>query len=141
VLAGLIVVSAQQDAVPYLAPAAGLAVTLIWVGMVRCSLLFPAAAYGHALGFRAAWRAMRGNSWRLLGCGIIACAPVMLIVVLALSGISAGLHLDPPAPVPLGFFILRGVVETCTNFVVVGLGASVLSTFYRRVMLRGLGVF
>ncbi len=142
VLAALILASAQENAVSYLAPIAGLAVTLIWVGMVRCSLLFPAAAFGNALGLRAAWRAMRGNSWRLLGCGIVACAPLMLVVVLILSGVSSELHLDQSSDrVPLGFFILRGVIATCTNFVIVALGASVLSTFYRRIMLRGLGVF
>jgi hypothetical protein len=142
VLAALIVASAQGEAASYLAPAAGLAMTFIWVGMVRFTLLFPAAAFGHALGFRAAWRAMRGNSWRLLGCGIVACAPVMFVVMLFLSAVSTGLRLDQSVDiVPLGFFILRGVIETCTNFVIVALGASVLSIFYRRIMLRGLGAF
>ncbi|HKT19898.1 MAG TPA: hypothetical protein VJR47_17735 [Stellaceae bacterium] len=142
VLAVLLLASANEDAAPYLAPIAGLAITFIWAGMVRCSLLFPAAAFGNPLGLGGAWRAMRGNSWRLLGCGIIACAPAMLIVIVLLSGLSAELQLDQSkATVPLGFFILRGVIETCMNFVIVALGASVLSTFYRRILLRGLGTF
>jgi len=142
VLAAVLLASADEDVAPYLAPIAGLAITFIWAGMVRCSLLFPAAAFGNPLGLGGAWRAMRGNSWRLLGCGIIACAPAMLIVIVLLSGLSTELQLDPSgAPVPLGFFILRGVIETCMNFVIVALGASVLSTFYRRILLRGLGTF
>ena len=142
VLAVLLLASAEADAAPYVAPIAGLAITFIWAGMVRCSLIFPAAAFGHPLGLGGAWRAMRGNSWRLLGCGIIACAPAMLVVIVLLSGLSTELHLDQTgAIVPLGFFILRGVIETCMNFLIVALGASVLSTFYRRILLRGLGTF
>ena len=66
----------------------------------------------------------------------------MLLVIVLLSGVSTELHLDQTgAIVPLGFFILRGVIETCMNFLIVALGASVLSTFYRRILLRGLGTF
>ncbi len=126
----------------YLAPLAALAAVLLWVGVMRCSLLFPAAAFGKPLGLLEAWRAMRGNSWRLLGCGFVACAPVMLIVLLVLSAILAALHLDQDATrVPLGFFILRGLIGAATDIVVVALGATVLSAFYRRILLRGLGVF
>jgi len=126
----------------YLAPIAGGLAVLLWVGLVRCSLLFPAAAFGKPLGFATAWRAMRGNSWRLFGCCFVACAPVLLIVMLLLSTTVALLHLDQiTGRMPLGFFILRGLIGTCTDILVVALGASVLSSFYRRIMLRGLGVF
>ena len=46
-----------------------------------------------------------------------------------------------PSPLPLGFFLLRGVIGACANFVVVALGAAVLSGFYRRIMVRGLSAF
>ena len=126
-----------ENAPAYLGPIAGVLVMLVWVGMIRCSLLFPAAAFGKPLGIGAAWRAMRGNSWRLLGCGFLACAPVTLTVVLLLSGVFAFLHIEQFGDhLPLGFFILRGVVETCTNILVVALGAAVLSSFYQRILLR-----
>lgn len=131
-----------ENAPAYLAPAASILAVLLWVGMLRCSLLFPAAAFGKPLGITTAWRSMRGNSWRLLGCGFVACAPVVVVVVLIVTGVVAGFQIERFAPrLPLGFFILRGVVATCANIVVVALGATVLSTFYRRIMLRGLGVF
>ena len=142
VFAGLFValLLANTEALPaYVGPVAGILVMLAWVGMVRCSLLFPAAAFGRPLGIGAAWRLMRGNSWRLLGCGFIACAPVTLTMLLLLSGVFSLFHIEQFGErLPLGFFILRGVVESCTNILVVALGAAVLSAFYRRIM-RGLG--
>jgi hypothetical protein len=137
-----LVVADGASAPVYVAPVAGLLAALLWVGIVRCSLLFPAAAFGKPLGLGEAWRSMRGNSWRLLGCGIMACTPVMVVVLLVLSVILYALRLDQTAArVPLGFFILRGLIGTFTDIIVVALGASVLSVFYRRIMLRGLGVF
>ncbi len=141
-LIGALLIADVAGAPTYLAPVAGALTAFVWVGMVRCSMLFPAAAFGQPLGFATAWRAMRGNSWRLLGCGIITCTPMILIVVLVLSGVFQALHLDQNSEIPpLGFFILHGLIETCTNLIVVALGAAVLSAFYRRIMLRGLGVF
>jgi hypothetical protein len=131
-----LLLAGAENAPAYLAPVAGLLAMLLWVGTVRCSLLLPAAAFGKPLGIAPAWRAMRGNSWRLLGCGFIACMPVLLVLVLILSGVFAGLRLDQLSGLPLGFFILRGVVETCSNIVIVALGAAVLSAFYRRIMAR-----
>jgi hypothetical protein len=141
-LMATLIVASTQDAPPYVAPVAGLIVSLIWVGTMRCALVFPAAAYGKPLSVRAAWQIARGNTWRLFGCGIVACLPTVMALVLILGGIFAGLHLDQAADkLPLGFFILRGVIGTCANFIVVALGASVLSGFYRRIVLRGIGIF
>ncbi len=137
-----LLVAGVEGAPAYLAPIASMLAVLLWVGMLRCSLLFPAAAFGKPLGIAAAWQAMRGNSWRLLGCVFVACAPVVVAVVLIVTGVTAGFQIERFAPdLPVGFFILRGVVATCANLVIVALGATVLSTFYRRIMLRGLGVF
>jgi len=121
----------------YVAPAAGILAALVWIGMLRCSLLFPAAAFGQVLGIAAAWRLMRGNTWRFLGCGILACAPVILVSTLLLSGMFTGFHIERFAPhPPLGFFILRNLIPTCSNMIVVALSASVLASFYRRIVLR-----
>lgn len=139
-IAGLLLAGAAGTP-NYAVPAAGILATLVWVATVRCSLLFPAAAFGRPLSVVVAWRAMRGNSWRLLGCGVVACAPVILFVIMILSGLLAFLHLDQASShLPLGFFILRAVIGTCANFTVVAIGASVLSSFYRRILLRGLNV-
>jgi hypothetical protein len=120
-----------------LLPAAAVVAALVWLGVVRCSLLFPAAAFGQPLGIFAAWRQMSGNFWRLFACGIVVCLPVILSVALLLSGIFAGFHMERFGPAqPLGFFILRGVVSICTNVIIVALGASVLSSFYRRIVLQ-----
>ena len=63
-----------------------------------------------------------------------------LTVLLLLSGVLSLFHIEQfDERLPLGFFILRGVTETCTNILVVALGAAVLSAFYRRVTLRDLG--
>ena len=134
-----LLVADAADLPVFVAPVAGVIAALVWLGTLRCSLLFPAAACGKPMALGAAWRAMRGNSWRLLGCGIVACAPAALIVIVILSGIFAGLHLDTATDrVPLGFFLLRGIIGACANFVIVALGAAVLSGFYRRIMVRGL---
>jgi len=118
---------------------------LIWFATLRCSLLFPAAAYGRPLRLGSAWRTLRGNSWRLVGCALLACAPFILTVVFLFNAFLAALHLDAASALatrpPLGLFILRGLVNTLSNFILVALAASVLSGFYRRLALRGLGVF
>jgi hypothetical protein len=117
----------------------GIAAIALWLVPVRCSLLFPAAACSQPLSFAAAWRALRGNLWRLLGCGFAACMPAVFIAALILSGVFAGFHLDRfgSARLPPGFFILYGVIKTCLNFIVMALGASVLALFYRHTVRSG----
>ena len=116
---------------------AAILTALVWVAMVRGSLLYPAAASGTPLGFVAAWRAMRGNSWRLFACCFMVCVPIVLVAALLLSGIVTLLRLDQLGDrVPLGFFLLRGLVTICTNLAVAALGATVLASFYRRIVLR-----
>ena len=111
---------------------------LLWLAAARLSLLFPAAAYGAPLGLGAAWRGMRGNTWRLAACGFITCAPFVLFVALLLSLLLSAMHLGEGAsPGPsFGLLLLRGVVDTVSNFIVVGLGAAILSGFYRRIVLE-----
>jgi hypothetical protein len=142
-LVGTMLVASSKDTPLYVAPVAGVVVLLLWFTSLRCSLLFPAAAYGRPMSFKESWQALGGNTWRIFACGLVACIPVIMIFAVALSGVFVGFHLDrlTDEPMPLGFFLLRSVVDTCLSFLVVALGASVLSSFYRRIVLRGLGVF
>jgi hypothetical protein len=119
-----------------LAAAAIALVAGVWLATARCSMLFPAAAYGAPLGLGSAWRLLAGNTWRLVGAGILACLPFILAVLAVFSALLQALHVDlesTGAILPLGLFILRGVVDTVSNFIGVALGATVLSSFYRRL--------
>ena len=55
------------------------ATTAFSLTVARLSLVFPAAAYGAPLGLAAAWRAMRGNSWRLVGASLMTAMPILLL--------------------------------------------------------------
>jgi hypothetical protein len=122
--------------------AAGVAALALTVGLgMRFALLLPAAAFGQPLSWGAAWRLMRGNTWRLVACTAAVCVPVVLSVLLLLNGILAAARFDSAAAIaagrlPLGAFILPAVVWTLLNFVTLALFASVLSGFYRRIVLR-----
>jgi hypothetical protein len=117
----------------------GVAATAVSLGIARMSLLFPAAAYGAPLGLGAAWRAMRGNSWRLVGANVMAVMPIVLFVNLLVS-LLAGAHLLSPDELadnpPLGLILLDGVVIAVLSLIMAALGASILSEFYRRIMLH-----
>jgi hypothetical protein len=123
------------DAPGYLAPLAGAATIVAWLAPVRCSLLFPAAATGKPLSFAAAWQALGGNTWRLFATAMIVSVPAVFAVAMIISGFFAGFHIDGygDGPPPVGFFLLRSVVGSCADFVVVALGASVVAGFYRRL--------
>jgi len=115
----------------------------VWLGMVRLSLLFPSAAYGQKLGPGAAWRAMRGNTWRVVACGLLAGLPLVLSAVVVLGAVFTALDLqtadllsdDAASAPPMGLFLLAGVVDTVINFLIVALGASILVDVYRRLVL------
>jgi hypothetical protein len=123
-----------------LAPAiVGLALVLpIWLGAARLSLLFPAAAAGRPLGLKGAWRALRGNTWRLVACGFLACAPLLLVVVLIMGAVVAVLSLQSGEQVlddpPMGLFLIQGVVGTLADFIVAAFGASILADVYKRLV-------
>lgn len=119
----------------YLAPIAGVATVAAWLAPVRCSLLFPAAAAGKPLSVAAAWRALGGNTWRLFATVMLVSIPTAFVVAMILSAFFAGFQLDSlgDAPPPLGLFLLRGVIGSCADFLVVALSASVVAGFYRRL--------
>jgi hypothetical protein len=120
--------------------AAGAAALALTMGLaVRFALLLPAAAFGQPLSWGAAWRLMRGNTWRLAACTTTVCVPVVLAVLLLLNGVLAAARFDAAAAMaagrlPLGAFILHAVVGTLLNFVTLALFASVLAGFYRRIV-------
>jgi hypothetical protein len=118
----------------------GVAATAISLAVARVSLLFPAAAYGTPLGLGAAWRAMRGNSWRLVGANVMAMMPIVLFLNLLVS-VLAGAHLVSPEELagdpPLGLTLLEGVITAVLSLIMAALGASILSEFYRRIMRVG----
>ncbi|HXM84299.1 MAG TPA: hypothetical protein VN899_00745 [Stellaceae bacterium] len=131
----------QPDQIAMLLLATAVAVP-VWLGMVRLSLLFPAAAYGQPLGPGAAWNAMRGNTWRLIACGFLAGLPLVLSVAVVLSVVFTALGMqigdlqsdDPAFAPPMGLLLLEGVIDTVVNFLIVALGASILVEVYRRLV-------
>ena len=78
---------------------------------------------------------MRGNTWRLFATVLLVSVPVVFVVAMILSSIFAGFGIDGfgDAPPPIGFLILRGVIGSCSDVIVVALGASVAAGFYRRI--------
>jgi hypothetical protein len=120
--------------------AAAALVVAISLAMTRCSLLFPAAARGRPVGWLEAWRTMRGNTWRLIGTTFLVVTPVILLVYVILNRLFAALHITDPAELaahpPPGLLLLGGVLEVVLTFLFVALVASILSEFYRRIVLR-----
>lgn len=135
VLLTVLLLADAEGAPDYLAPVAGAAIFAAWLAPVRCSLLFPAAAAGQPLSIAAAWRALGGNTWRLFATVLLVSLPTVFTVAMVLSAFFAGFHLDGLGgdPLPLGFFLLRGVIGSCADFLVVALGAAVVAGFYRRL--------
>jgi hypothetical protein len=128
---------ADVDGTPsYFAPVAGAAMFVAWLAPVRCSLLFPAAANGTPLSIAQAWQALGGNTWRLFATVMLVSVPAVFVVAMILSAFFAGFQLDfGDGPPPIGFFLLRAVIGSCADFLVVALGASVAAGFYRRLRL------
>ena len=106
--------------------------------VLRLSLVWPAAAYGTPLGWREAWRLMRGNTLRLAAVTLLVYVPVFVTVGFVLSVILAAAHFnieDLPAHPPLGLVLLQSVVDTMMKFILIALGAAILAEFYRRLVL------
>ena len=139
-IAGLLVVAlllSEQDGVPdYVGFIAGVAIMAAWLAPMRCMLLFPAAASGKPLSIAAAWRGLSGNTWRLFVTVLFVSIPVAFVTAMIVSAFFAGFHIDASGDQlpPLGFFLLRAVLSTCGNVLVVALCASVIAGFYRRLI-------
>jgi hypothetical protein len=139
VIAALLIVAlllVERDGVPdYVALLTGAAMMAVWLVPVRCMLLFPAAAAGKPLSIAGAWRKLGGNTWRLFVSVMLVTIPVVFVTAMIVSAFFAGFHIEAfgdKAP-PLGFFLLRSVLSTCGNVLVVALCASAIAGFYRRI--------
>ena len=114
---------------------------LVFLAYCRWSLLFPAAAYGRPIGWSEAWRRMRGNTWRYVGCLLLTTLPFVLAVgflenvALALTGFN-DLNAMKAAQATPGGILLDGLCDTIVFFVGFALGASILTGFYRRLVLH-----
>lgn len=132
----LVLLISDQDGVPdFVGLGAAIAITAAWLAPVRCMLLFPAAASGKPLSIAAAWRGLGGNTWRLFVTVMLVSVPIVFITAMIVSAFFAGFQIDVSADQlqPLGFFLLRAVLSTCGNFLVVALCAAVIAGFYRRL--------
>jgi hypothetical protein len=59
----------------------------------------------------------------------------VFVVAIIFGSVLTALHIDnvgSETP-PLGFFLLRGVISCCANFLVVALNGAALAGFYRRL--------
>ncbi|HEX9490451.1 MAG TPA: hypothetical protein VF930_09205 [Stellaceae bacterium] len=131
--------SAADDATRMLVGAAAALNIAAALGVLRLSLVWPAAAYGAPMGWREAWRQMRGNTWRLAAVALLVYVPVFVTVGFALSVILTAAHFDIeqlPSRPPLGLVLLGGVVYTVLQFLLMALGAAILAEFYRRLVLH-----
>jgi hypothetical protein len=130
--------SVAEDSARMLVGVAGLLSIATMLGVLRLSLAWPAAAYGAPLGWREAWRQMRGNTWRLAAATLLVYVPVFVTVGFVLSVILSAAHVnieELPARPPLGLVLLGGVVYTVLMFLLIALWATVLAEFYRRLVL------
>ena len=113
---------------------------LLALAIVRCGLIFPAAACAAPLGVAAAWRLMRGNAWRLALASTLAAVPVMVVTAIATAlivAISLPSAAEETVTSPLSLVLLAGLLETGADVCLVALGASLLSAFYRELVGPG----
>lgn len=125
----------DRDGVPdIVALVAAVAMTAAWLAPLRCMLLFPAAASGKPITIAAAWRGLGGNTWRLFVTLMLVSIPAVFVTLVIVNAVFAGFHIDQSGDqLPLGFFLLRAVLSSCINFVVVALSAAAIAGFYRRL--------
>ncbi|MBV9522104.1 MAG: hypothetical protein JO010_04895, partial [Alphaproteobacteria bacterium] len=125
---------------------ADLAASLLALGFLiyvfRASLIFPAAAYGRPLRWREAARRLRGNSWRLLGCGLLVFAPLGVLEAMLLwpslpdiGGPGGSSLAEPAAGLTARAALAGNGIATILEFIGIALGAAMLCNFYRRIVL------
>ena len=112
---------------------------LVALGTLRCGMIFPAAARGRPIGLVTAWRLLRGNSWRFALASMVTALPVTAMTAV-LTAIVIAVALPEGAELvttpPLGFAILTGLIEAVSDILLVALGATLLSGFYRELVAR-----
>ncbi|HEX6840193.1 MAG TPA: hypothetical protein VF113_01650 [Stellaceae bacterium] len=128
-----------DDASRLIAAAIALPSLVLALAVLRLSLVWPAAAQGFPMRWGAAWRAIRGNTWRLVAVMLVVYVPIVVTAGAALAIILAAAHIEidqAMANPTLGVVLLRDVLDTVVNFIVVALGATVFVEFYRRLVLN-----
>ncbi|HKW55168.1 MAG TPA: hypothetical protein VJO12_15850 [Stellaceae bacterium] len=129
---------AADEASRLVAAIAALPSLALALAVLRLSLVWPAAAQGFPLRWRAAWRAMRGNTWRLFAVLLLVYLPIFVAAGVALGIVLTAAHVEieqVAAHPTLGFVLLQGVLDTVVQFILVALGATVFVEFYRRLVL------
>lgn len=114
-----------------------LATIILYVVVLRFSLVLPGAAVDRSLRLGQAWRKMRGNTWRFIGTLILVAIPplifaVLLVAVLGLFlfGGTAGDGYEAE----LSVFVLTNVVTIVIVFFIMVVGVTVLSKTYAHVV-------
>ena len=90
---------------------------------VRVSLVFPAAAVGRALPFRASWDGLAGNALRLVGCVVLVAAPFAVLRFLV----------DQVALTPSPLWIVLDALSVAITLAGVAAIAIVLADVYRNL--------
>jgi len=75
----VIVLILELVPLPIAAPLAAVGGVALLAAAVRVCLVFPAAAEGRALPFRASWDGLAGNAVRLVGCVVLVAAPFAVL--------------------------------------------------------------
>jgi hypothetical protein len=109
----------------------------------RMSLVFPAAAHGKSLGFRLAWRKMRGNTWRLMAALFLVTIVSLLIEVIpgltynrgVIEAIMSGTT-PQITPLPAPVSIVIGVFGQFALFLYFAIACSIVAIFYRELVRR-----
>ena len=109
----------------------------------RACLVFPAAASGHSLGLRSAWRKLRGNTWRLITAIFvltiayiaIASIPTLTFNAEAFSSIISGTR-PKIALLPIPLSITIELFSQIMLFISLTLSSSIAGIFYREIVLR-----
>jgi len=90
------------------------------------------------MGWPAAWRAMRGNTWRLFALLLLAYVPIFVAAGVTLGIVLTAAHVEieqATAHPTWAFVLLQGVLDTVIQFVFIALGATVFVEVYRRLVL------
>ena len=115
-----------------------LALPILVFVLFRFFLVLPATAVDRPLGLGEAWRNMRGNTWRFIGCFFLVAIPsvILMWILLAIFGLSLyGGSMAGGAPEPtIGVRVATNAVMAIIGFFITAVGVTVLSTFYRHIV-------
>lgn len=138
VMAGMGDAGGDDGLITALLAVASVALSLV---VARCSLVFPAAVGSQPIGLGTAWRRMCGNTWRFIATTLLVVAPILLVAVVIVDLVLVGAHMPVPevlaGPLPLGLFLIGGLIDTVLAFLFVAIGATILAEFYRRLVMNG----